>query len=298
MQLLSMVLEVYNEEKCLPYCLDSTLPFVDEAIIIHGSENGLSTDRTMEIINEAIRKYPEKIKYVEGVFKRDDGAWDDTAQSNEGFKRVTSKFVMRTHADIIYDNMAQLRDIVEYFQDTKKVFYCPMIEFFYDTKHIRLGAGTLSERLLPRPMIGDLPVISMELNPHFEDIGEYRRSSLILENFNFQRDALLYMPHVKRFHFGWVKPFKDQVLKHVRYIMRGDHEAEGEKLKSKGEKAVFSWAIEHVLSYKNDPSMFSYGGEYPAIIEPLRDMTSMEGYDDFMEWYRERERYEDMAQNF
>lgn len=279
MMKLSMIVEVYNEERCLPYCLKSMLPYVDECIIIDGSENGPSTDKTPEIISIFKNIYPEKIISLFGTFRRDDGAWDDTAQSNKAFSLVTGDFVMRTHADIVFENMEHLRDIVEKFPE-KKVFYCPLIEFFYDTKHIRLYGNNI-EPSLPVPITGDVPVIAMSLNPRFEDIGKYRRSSLQANGFG--REDILYMPDVKRFHFGWVKPFKDQVLKHVKYIMRGDHEAGGEELKNQGIKAVFDWAIKHVLSYKDDFSMFDYAGEYPEKVAwDLRNMSVEEGYEEFI----------------
>lgn len=281
---LSMIVETYNEEQCLSCCLKSMLPYVDKCVIIDGSENGPSTDKTPQIINVFKSIYPEKIISLSGVFRRDDGAWDDTAQSNKAFSLVTGDFVMRTHADIVFDNMEHLRDIVEWFPE-KKVFYCPTIEFFCDTEHIRLYGNTI-EPLLPTPITGDVPVIAMSINPHFEDIGEYRRSSL-QANSSFSSKDILYMPDVRRFHFAWVKPFKDQVLKHVRYIMRGDHEAGGEELKAKGKEAVFDWAIKHVLNYKDDPSLFDYAGEYPEKVAwELRNMNVMEGYEEFMEWYR------------
>jgi len=281
-----MVVEVYNEEKFLPFCLVPMLPCIDECIIVDGSENGPSTDNTAAIVSDFKAKYPEKITYIRGTYRRDDGAWDDTAQNNEAFKHVTGKFVMRTHADIIYDyqDMEFIRKTVERFPD-KKIFYCPMVEFFYDTKHIRLYPDSKYEELFARPIVGDVPVISMELKPHFEDIGEYRRSGLQADGFT-HRDTI-YMPHVRRFHYGWVKPFKEQVLKHVKYINRGDHGEHGAKLKAKGEGAVFVWARQHVLSYETDPSKFPYAGEYPETAEPLRDMTSMDGYKEFMEEYND-----------
>lgn len=286
MKLISMIVEVYNEEKLLPYCLKSMLPFVDECIIIDGSENGPSTDDTSKIVMTYQRQYVDKIIYHSGTFQRDDGAWDDTSQSNKGFELATGKYIMRTHADIVYDysDMADLRAIVYQYQDYHKVFYCPLIEFFYDVNHIRLYPHSLEE-LLPRPLVGDVPVIAKSIHPHFEDVGPYRRSGL--QSSGFGMDDIIYMPHVKRFHFAWVKPFKDQVLKHVRYIKRGDHEVHGEELKLQGEKAIFDWAIKHVLSYSSDPGMFPYAGEYPAFCLPLVGMTSMDGYEEFMSWYQQ-----------
>lgn len=293
MKLLSMIVEVYNEEKLLPYCLMSMLPHVDECIIIDGSENGPSTDNTPEIVMDYQRQYFDKIIYYSGIFRRNDGAWDDTTQSNKGFELAAGKFIIRTHADIVYDysDLANLRRIVYQYQDYK-VFYCPLIEFFYDVNHIRLYPHSL-EGLLPRPLVGDVPIIAKAIDPHFEDVGPYRRSGL--QSSGFGMKDIIYMPHVKRFHFGWVKPFKDQVFKHVRYIKRGDHEAQGEELKLQGEKAIFAWAIKHTLSYASDLSMFPYAGEYPAFCLPLIGMTSMDGYEEFLVWYQQE--FKDEPQN-
>ncbi len=282
---LSAIMQVYNEERCLPYSLGSILPYIDECIILDGSEQGLSTDGSFAIIDRFIAIYPGLITYVSGDYRRDDGAWDDTKQTNEGFARVTGDFVMRTHADIVYEraSMVMLRDIVELFPH-KRYFYCPLLEFFWDTDHIMLPSVLLPESSLLRPMCGDVAVLSMSTDPHFEDLGTYRRSSLCA-TIDWNSDPI-FMPHVRRFHYSHVKPFKDEVEKIVRYIKRGDYEAQGMELQQAGEKAIWDWAIEHVESYGDHPNLREYAGVYPEEAEPLRSMKTLDGYSEFIDEYR------------
>lgn len=281
--MISVIMEVYNEEICLPYSLGGLLPVVDECVVIDGSENGPSTDGSKTIIDGFIKQYPQKVKYISGTFRREDGAWDDTVQSNVGFESVTSDFIMRTHADIVYDvaDVQKIRDIVEANQD-KAYFYCPLLEFFVDTKHIRL-LTMQAETCLPRPYCGDVTVIAKTALPLFKDLGDFRRSSLTA-SVDWNKD-IVYMPHVKRFHYGWVKPFQDQVLKHVRYIKRGDHEDHGAELIKQGRKAIFDYAIGMVFDCLKSSQVYRYAGEYPVIAEPLRDMKIETGYQDFERWY-------------
>lgn len=284
---LSVIMEVYNEELCLPYSLGSLLPYVDECIIVDGSENGPSTDSTQAIVDQFAGNYPGIIIYVSGEFVRDDGAWDDTAQSNMAFGMVTGDFVMRTHADIIYErrSMVMLRQIVEKHLD-KRYFYCPLLEFFYDTDHIMLPSHLKVESSLLRPMCGDVAVIAMSANPHFEDLGEHRRSSLCA-TIDWKND-LIYMPHVRRFHYSHVKPFKEEVAKIVKYIKRGDFETAGADLLALGEQSVWDWAIKYVENYKDHPQLRQYAGVYPREAEALRSMNTMIGHDEFMGNYKER----------
>lgn len=287
MKLLSMLVEVYNEEKLLPYCLDSMLPYVDECIIVDGSEDGISTDKTAEIVHHYEKLYPSKIKYLVGTFRRDDGSWDETGQVNLALQHVEGKFLFRTHADIIYarGDVGIIRDIVDKFPE-KKIFATPMIELFYDTEHVRFYCDSSIEPKMPRSLVGDVPVIAMQINPRYVDEGEYRRECYITDDFDYH--DVVFMPFIRRYHFGWVKSFDCQVRKHVKYVARGDYGEYGTKLKVQGAKAVYDWAVSCVLDFKNDFSMYEYADYYPPELEPLRDMNIMDGYEEFLEHYKER----------
>jgi glycosyltransferase involved in cell wall biosynthesis len=289
---ISALMQVHNEEKCLPCSLAGLLPAVDELIVIDGSDVGTSTDRSEEVISDFSRRYPGKIRVFSGqrnagIFVRaDDGVWDEPKQINIGYDEASYEYIMRTHADIIYDtdDVMMIRDIIERYPD-KKYFYCPHIEFCCDTNHILLSSHVAAEECLPRHLCGDVAVISKRTNPRFEFLGNYRRAALTAD-IDWRKD-IIFMPHVKRFHYAYVKPFKDQVLKVVKYIKKGDWEADGVALLESGEAAIYKRAVEFVLGFQSSPHKYDYAGLYPKAGEPLRDMKMSDGQEEFMVWYHE-----------
>ena len=284
---LSAMMQVYNEEVFLPYTLAGMLPVVDEFIIVDGSDTGPSTDASASIIHEFSLQYPGKIKYSAGKYQRPDGIWDETGQNNDALRQVTGDFVIRGHADLIYDveEMERIRSIIEHFPD-KKCFYCPSVTFFCDTDHIDLPIAAPPEARLRREICGGVVAVAMDIKPHHEDTGEYNRSGLVLD-IDWQKDTI-YMPHVKRFHYSYVRPFRYLVeRKVVRYIKKGDFGEEGAKLKQAGEEAMYRYAIDMVKNWPFSPTASPYAGSYPTISETLRGMNIMDGYHEFMDWFHE-----------
>jgi len=281
----SALIHVFNEELCLPYSLGGLLPIVDECVIVEGSEVGPSTDGTKAIIEKFQQQYGDKIIYISGTYNRD-GEWDNTTQNNEGLSHITGDFVMRTHGDLVYDTeeVANIRSIVEKHSD-KRLFYCPMIDFFVDTDHIYLSCKVQPEDKLHREICGDIAVFSMKDNPRYTDyaVGKWVKSGLHL-NLDWSKDTL-YMPHIKRFHYASVKPFKYQVAKNVRNVMKSDMMEFGDELKAKGIKAIYDWAIDQVKTSMIVTNGTEYAGTYPVVGESIRHITAMDGYDEFMELY-------------
>ena len=284
----SALIHVFNEELCLPYSLGGLLPIVDECIIVDGSEIGPSTDGTKAIIENFQKQYGDKITYLSGTYSRN-GEWDNTTQNNVGLSHVTGDFVMRTHGDLVYDveGVIKIREIVEKHSD-KKLFYCPMIHFFVDTNHHILSSIVTPETKLRREICGDAVAYSMESNPRYVDYpcnGKWVKSG-IGWNLNWDKD-ILYMPHIKRFHYASVKPFKYQVAKYVRNIMKSDFQELGDELKAQGRKAIYDWAIDQVKTTMIADNGMEYAGEYPIIGEPIRHITAMDGYEEYMTWYND-----------
>lgn len=277
---LSVILPVYNEERILPFALETMLPYVDQCIIIDGSEEGPSTDGTTSVIHKFMGDYPGVIEYLQGIFRTEDGALDDTANSNLGFEHADGDFIMRTHADIVYEHedMEKILDaLVSYPQ--KRYFYCPMIQFCWDTQHVLLPSVLKAEDCLHRDMCGDVVVLSRDTNPRFEQIGKWSRSSLVTDPIDWFNDTLL-LHGVNRYHFGWVKPFQAQVDKILCYIAKGDYEEEGERLQAMEGQDLQAWASERVLEYSpvTHPQVFPYYGPFPKHAAALRDMRMLEGY--------------------
>jgi hypothetical protein len=283
---ISAVMNVYNEERLLPYSLPPLLRLLDQVILVDGSEDGPSTDKTQFIVSQFQKEYGQKIVYISGTYRRADGAWDDSKQRNEGLKRVTSTFVMHAAADMIYDytDVAMIVDMAEKYPD-KLYFYCPQLEFFVDTEHINLSGVMESEQCLRRPLCGTAILVAMIAEPYCLDVGEYQISGYAAHKpIDYQRDAI-YMPHVKRFHYAYVKPFPEQVTKILKYIVHGECGPSGKEVQIKGKKAMYDYAIERIMSWQNLPNYQDYAGVYPQIGAALRDMNVMDGYDEFSQWY-------------
>lgn len=281
---ISMLLPVYNEGLLLSYSLQATLPYVDEAIIINGSQWGPSTDETKHIIDTYISQYGKKIKYYEGTFVKEDGSWDETAQRNKGLSKVTGDFLMPHCGDMIYDeaDIIKMREAVDKFPD-KKIYHCFFLEFFCDTNHIRLYRDARHfASWFPVPVIGDIPVLSMSLNPYYENGPQLRinEDDLIPSDFVYVHNAV-------RYHYGWVKPFEAQVEKHVRNVQLRQWGEHGEALLQHGEKAIYIWAINHVLEYDRMTCKHAFVGEQPRIMNN-KHFSYLVDYDSTIKKYEKR----------
>lgn len=285
---LSALVQVYNEELCMGCCLAGLLPVVDECVIVNGGPQGPSTDSSLDVIKAAMLEHPGKIKYLEGTFRQEDGQWDHTGQNNLALDNVEGDFVIRAHADLIYsiEDVARAREAITRFPN-KNYFYAPMIDFYCDTDHILLPSFMEPEKQLGRPQCGDPVAISMRSKPRYMNYeyepGHFKSGMNI--SLDWVHDTV-YLPHVSRYHFAFVKPFNYQVYKMMRNLMRGQYSKLGDELKQKPESEIYKWIIDQVLKYEAHPGRQVYAGEYPAIAEPIRGMTSMDGYDEFMTWYK------------
>ena len=273
---ISMLMPVYNEEKFLFYSLENTLRYVDEAIIVDGSQYGPSTDRTKEIIDNFAELYPGKIVYLSGTFIKEDGAWDEGAQRNLGLSKVTGDFLMPHCGDMIYtnDDISRLFDAIDRFRD-KKIFYCVFIEFWLDQHHIRMYKNRFMEEWFYGPAIGDVPVIAMDLidsyvnGPHLPLVRVEAASDF------------LFVPHAYRYHYGWITGFDGQVRKHIRNMSMGSWAGSDLDIRSKGELEIAKWAINHVLQYPTFPCSFDYPGAIPL----RENYTYFDNYDETIKYY-------------
>lgn len=281
---LSLVFNVYNEAHFLGH-LETILPHVDETIIIEGGAIGPSTDTTVDILKEYQKTFP--IKLLRGTFRRDDdGGYKQEEMKNIALDKVTGDFIIFHHADIVYDAEAivRMREYIEQFPD-KALFFAPMLELFFDMKHIRLYKFE-KEGMLYRPLCGDVPLVSMAYRPHFrmlKSIGMHLQESWT------PYDTML-MPNMQRYHLCFVAPFPNQVEKHVRRITQRDWGDLGEELLLSGYEAVFKTALEHVEGYATDPCQFDFYGELPDTLKD-KDYSAFDGREEFydnIEVHKER----------
>jgi len=277
---ISMLMPVYNEEAFIEQSLRWVLEYIDEAVIVDGSPTGPSTDRTPEIIESYIQKYPKRIRYMTGKYALPDGSWDESTQRNSGLSQVTGDYLLLHCGDMIYDkkDIEMLCNAVRTFPE-RKVFYCLFIEFWLDEEHVRLyggGEGTLNE-WFKLPVIGDVPIISMELRPYFHHGPHLDLAEVTSEDY-------LFLPHAFRYHYGWISGFEAQVEKHIRNITMGAWGEPMEHVRQAGDMAIAAWAIRHVMGYKDDACSFPYIGDPPGVMNGTQ-FTYMLGYDDAMEMY-------------
>lgn len=274
-------LNVYNEELFLKCCLDGLLPDIDECVILNGGPDGPSTDASFEIIEKYIKMYPDKIKYFEGFWANPDGTWDETSQVNFGFSHITTDFVIRTQCDMIFDYgvVHKIKEAIQQFSH-KKFFYAHEIDFFIDTNHIRLYDFPI-ENNMPHPVSVDPVAVSMESNPRALHIGEARR---------FGMTADIDLPHdfqwladVKKYHFGYVRPFKPTFFD-VLALMKCGNLLPLDEMATLDNEGYYRRALKHVLDYKNAPH-FEYCGHFPDIALSLKGMSLFDGYEEFMEWF-------------
>jgi len=281
-------MQVYNEERCLPCSLKGLLPVVDECVIVDGGPHGPSTDGTRDVIRTFEATYPSKIVYLANTYLREDLAWDEVRQVNDGISAVTGDYLMHTAADIVCDegDVEQVREIVERFPD-RKLFYCSIIDFGFDTNHVILPGYCEVDGCFPREICNPAPYVAVSMRSGFHafEVGE-RRKFGTRADIDYKKDILL-MPHVRRFHYGYTKPFRDQVEKYIRLIYKMDH-SDYKRLLAAGERVMVEEAIQWASTLKDTLQLQPYAGLYPRNGEPLRDMNVMEGYEAFMQEFRGR----------
>ncbi|KKN62400.1 hypothetical protein LCGC14_0511960 [marine sediment metagenome] len=279
---LSMLLPIYNESQFLTQNLTTVLPFVDEAIIVDGSPFGPSNDGTDKIIETFKEEYPGKIEYLKGTFELEEGVWDESAQRNLGLTKVSGDFLMPHCGDMIYDidDIAQMRNSLEKYSD-RKIFFCFFLEFFCDTEHLRLYQDKSHfNAWFPCPVIGDIPIFSMDLDPIYQDGPQLKIKQVKSSDF-------VYVHRAVRHHYGWVSPFRKQVEKHIRNVKLRQWGEIGDELLAQGEEVICAWAFRHVLSYESMDCKFPFTGNQPAIMKEKK-RSYLEGYDEVIKEYEDK----------
>lgn len=257
MKTVSAILPAYNEEQFLPSVLANIEPYVDEIIVVDGGPNGASTDKTAEIA-----KACDKVKYFSNTFETETGGWDIGGQRNMALEHVTGDIMVVLSADMIIDNIELFRAALEEDYD---VFAVNLIEFWVDMKHIRVDSMDTGYDILSTPSSNyKVIAVNSECDKFFDENG-----TLQIEDVEF--DKVLYVSQAAVFHFGWIRPFKQQVAKHIRHIKMGAWGEEGAKLARGPHKDLEKWAIRHALTYR-DCQYLEFYGKLPDCAEGLGDI--------------------------
>jgi hypothetical protein len=253
---LSAIMCVYNEEKLIPLVLANIKDHVDEIVIVDGSADGVSTDKTAEIA-----KACDKVVYKSGTYNTIDGAWDVGIQRNTGINAAKGDYLMFVSADMFFLNIELLRMAVD--AGRSKIMFCSTIEFWLDTKNVRLYSADSDPLTVPSPILEPI-IISKELHPRYEGSPH-----ISLDGATMQQRAVI--PQTTKFHLGWIRPFRQQVDKHIRHVRQHRWGEHGEKLLSGSQAELPQWSIRHVLGYVNIPSIDFYG-TLPNEMASITDM--------------------------
>jgi len=269
---ISVILPVYNEELFLPHTLANIEEYVDEIIVIDGSDKGASTDKTAEIA----QSHP-KVKYYSGIFLSDFGGWDTAKQRNDVLKYVTGDVMMLLSADMLLYNMEILKNAVEKDYD---LFGVSSIEFWLDTKHIRVHNPKYDLFATPAENY-KIIAVNMNCDPSFDINGNIITAQYV------EYDRCLYIPQSILFHFGWIRPFKQQVQKHIRHVTMGLWGESGLQLLRLPYEDLEKWAIRHALTY-SESRCLNYYGIIPDCDEELLNMRFDKGCNDVLEEYENK----------
>jgi len=258
----------------LPGVLKNILPHVDEIVLVDGSPEGPSTDKTKEIA-----KACDKVLYQSGKFATLDGAWDMAAQRNTGIAAATGDVLFFLSADMYFSNLEMLRPVVE--AEQYKIIFCSTVEFWLDTKHLRLYSADTDVLTVSSSILEPI-VIDTAYSPFCEENGRF-----VIED-AAQNDRSI-IPQIVKYHLGWIRPFQQQVQKHIRHVKQHRWAEVGEKLLRGGERGLEQWAIRHVLSYQSIPSIgfsASFPEELDEHLEMRHDTGVQECLDDFKRRFR------------
>ncbi len=253
---ISAIIPIFNDSQFINLCVSSIIDAVDEVIFVDGSPFGASTDDPESVVD---KKFPkEKIKFVYGTFA-DNGRWDKKAQLEMGCEEAKNDYLMFLSIDMILDQSKVLLDIPEKYDEV----WCNSYEFWLDTGNLRVENGN------PTKMVC---------------LGG--RRELIDEQKDFRsRTTKIFLPNTMRYHFGWIRPFGQQVAKHVRHIQEGAWGDLGKDVRALDDEGIEVWAIQHVLRYKNSDSI-----RIPELITDLQvpDMKYLDGFSDFQKDFEKR----------
>lgn len=263
---------VYNEEFLIKPCIEHLSPFVDEIIVIDGSPNGVSDDKTAEIA-----KSFEKVKYLSGEFRTIPGAWDAGSQKNIGISEATGDVLLFLSADMFFYNLQFLCDTIRS-EENAKVFFCLTVEFWLDSSHIRTY-GAVDNLTIPSSPQEAVAIARMA-------------QSVAGQHGNLETNAIkpkeqVLITNTIKYHLGWIRPFKSQTEKHLRHIRQGRWGEEGSRLLSGTEAKLEQWAILHVLSYKQVPSV-ELRYDIPDEWQFMNNMNYLDGQEAVIKEYQSK----------
>jgi glycosyltransferase involved in cell wall biosynthesis len=269
---ISAVMSVLNEENLLPALLENINPHVDEIVIVDGGPDGPSTDRTKEIAKSC-----DKVLYQSGKFATLDGAWDMATQRNTAITHATGEMLLFVSADMFFSGLEILREVAN--AGKYKIVFCTTLEFWSDINHLRLYTADGDVLTMPSSILEPIAIDRL-YNPYAEEDGRFNLDGAVIGD-------RIQLPQINKFHLGWIRPFKQQVAKHIRHVKQHRWGEHGEKLLRGGERGLEQWAMLHVLSYSNIPSI-ACSCVLPPELEEFIDMKFDDGAKESVEDFERR----------
>jgi glycosyltransferase involved in cell wall biosynthesis len=263
---------VLNEEKLLPALLANIESHVDEIVIVDGGPDGPSTDNTGEIARSH-----EKVVYESGKFATFEGAWDESTHRNTAIARASHDVLLLISADMFFLGLENLAIATE--RASAKIFFCTTLEFWCDTNHLRQHENLGTPTWLPAGILEPI-AIDRCFNPYWDDNGSLVLSDAVVED-------RLVIPQLTKFHLGWIRPFRQQMNKHIRHVKQHRWDKQGEALLRGGQRSLEQWAIFHVLNYPKTPAV-SYHGWFPEELELLKSMKPEDGSNEVLTEFEEQ----------
>lgn len=248
----------------LPICLDSFIESVDEVVIVDGGPEGPSNDQTKEIIKS---DYSD-CKYIDGIFAKNN-QWNYWKQIASGYKIASGDVIIISTADRVISGLDYLRDAVNRGKHDR--FYCGHLEFWMNVKRLRYENGIAEKQ--------HLLALSQEMIVKIDDSG-------IVYNEKIKPNDI-YFPATRVFHLGWIRPFEQQLNKHIRNIELGNWGEIGSKLISAGKEVLEAWVIHHIIKYPNKDYIDCLF-DLPKELEAIEGYSYNQGYKEFMKKYEEK----------
>ncbi len=244
---LSAVIPVHKDDKIIVHCLQRIISLVDEVVIVSGAPEMDAPDVLKpEIANIA----GDKLSWI----NYRDKVWHKDVAIRQGIDRAEHEWVMPLSADMLVFGLEQAVASL----DSDPLIVCGnQINLWRNIWHTK----DCVRMYCIAPKAGW---------PHKE---------LKLKDWRFVPEFYIY-------HLGWLRPFHEQIAKHRRHIERGLWEDLGTKVLELDDQGQESWAIHHVLRYRNDSGENIFPPEF--IVHHYDTWGPTNQMDEYVRSYEER----------
>ena len=231
---------------------------IDEMVVIEGGDYGPSSDDSHQLIADS---FPET-KFVQVT----NGVPWDRASIAAYLPHISGDMVMSLSADMLIDNSRALREAID--SVDADMYLCKLYDLWLDSSHVKKNSDN-GEAGRYIPLISRQSVLTRKRSVN-----------------DLKPDEKVYLTDVSVFHIGWLRPFQSQVQKHIRHVRAGAWKETGAQILALGDKALESWAVHHVMRYRNDPGMKIHLPD--SIAADMDGVSYMSGFEEYVSDYEKR----------